>query len=112
MRAWMKRLTGKSQKPKQIHSVDAEQRLEERKKQLHEKALTADKAKLISDFADETLADAQDYVLKRLLECRSADELYKLQADYRAAVAFRQKIDFAIADGRDAMAKLERLEEM
>lgn len=82
---------------------------EERKRQLRQQALLGDKAKLISDFANDTLADAQDYVLKRLLD-KDVD-LWQLQADYRAAMAFWQKIENTIAIGRDAASKLKKMEE-
>lgn len=56
------------------------------------------------------LADAQDYVLKRLTECLDDKELYKLQADYRAAIAFYQKVSNTVAEGKNAEAKLKQLE--
>lgn len=66
---------------------------------------------MISEFADEVLADAQDYVLKRLTECTNDAELYKLQADYRAAVAFYQKVTNTVTEGKNAAARLQQMEE-
>lgn len=71
--------------------------------------MTAEQAKLIKDFADKTLIDAQDYILAKLLDSNA--DLIQLQADYRAAMAFWQKIENAIADGKDAMVKLKKMEE-
>lgn len=64
---------------------------------------------MISDFANDTLADAQDYVLQKLLD--KDIDLYQLQAEYRAALAFWQKVENTIAAGKDAASKLKRMEE-
>ena len=110
MERWKKRIR-RSSKQVKIRSLDYEQRKEERKHLLHQKAISGERAALISEFADEVLADAQDYVLKRLTECMDNKELYKLQADYRAAIAFYQKVTNTVTEGKNAAVRLKQMEE-
>ena len=38
-------------------------------------------------------------------------ELYKLQADYRAAIAFYQKVTNTVTEGKNASVRLKQMEE-
>lgn len=111
MERWTRRIKRRLPQLLRIRSTEPERRKEERRRNLQTQAQTGDKAAIISDFANDTLADAQDYVLEKLLKCNSNEDLYKLQADYRAAVAFWQKVKHAIDEGKEAQMKLKKMEE-
>ena len=86
-----------------------EQRLMERRAKLLEQAQTGQQAEAAIKFADEVLADAEDYALAQLAD-KTAD-LAAVRSDYIAALAFNQKIKAIAALGKDADRKLAKLKE-
>lgn len=83
---------------------------ESRNARLMERAKRGKDAEIIASFAIETLGDAQDYALSRLATA-TQEELIMVQADYKAAIAFYQKIQATIAIGIEASRKLNKKEE-
>lgn len=81
----------------------------ERRHKLTKKAERGKRAEYIIEFADETLADAEDWALARLRD--RTVELESVAAQYNAAVALWQKVNMAAAQGREANRKLEELKE-
>lgn len=78
--------------------------MQERKAKLTAQAQTGKEAEAAIKFADEVLADAEDYALAQLAD-KTAD-LLAVRSDYIAALAFNQKIKAIAAAGKEADRKL------
>lgn len=65
-------------------------------------------AEIILSFAERTFEDAENFVLARMLD-NNAD-LKQIQADYRAAYAFYQKVKNTVIEGRLAQKTLRGME--
>lgn len=77
-------------------------------KELRSKVIMRDKAVIIEQFADMVMADAENYALEMLLNPQA--DLSEVAANYRAALAFYQKIEQTIATGTMAERKLKEME--
>jgi len=71
-------------------------------------AETGKQAESILEFADKTFEDAENFVLAKMLD--PTTDLAQLQADYRAAYAFYQKVKNSVVEGRLALSKLREIE--
>lgn len=69
---------------------------------------TGKRAETILEFADKTFEDAENFVLAKMLD--TTIDLKQLQADYRAAYAFYQKVKNTVVEGRLAQKTLREME--
>lgn len=76
--------------------------------QLHKAIEIGSKAETILEFADKTFEDAENFVLAKMLD--QTTDLKQLQADYRAAYAFYQKVKNTVVEGRLAQKTLREME--
>ena len=60
-------------------------------------------------FADDVLADAEDYALAKLADADA--DLWALRSEYTAALAFNQKIKMLAAAGKEAERKLKQMKQ-
>lgn len=74
---------------------------------MQEQAQTGKQAEAAIKFADEVLADAEDYALAQLAD-KTAD-LIAVRSAYIAALAFNQKVKAIAAAGKEADRKLTEL---
>ena len=86
-----------------------EQRQAERRAKLLEQTERGRLAEAVIDFADEVLADAEDYALAKLADADA--DLWALRSEYTAALAFNQKIKMLAAAGKEAERKLKQMKQ-
>lgn len=86
-----------------------EQRQAERRTKLLEQVEQGRLAEAAIKFADDVLADAEDYALAKLANADT--DLLALRYEYTAALAFNQKIKMLVAAGKEAERKLQRMKQ-
>lgn len=85
------------------------ERTDQIKSDLQGQSLQGEKAKIILDYAEKVLFDAENYALNKL--CLSDTDVSNIRAEYRAAVAFYQKINDDVRKGLAATSKLRKMQE-
>lgn len=83
--------------------------VKEKEIKLQEIVISGEKAEMILDFAEKVLYDAENFALSKLSDNKS--DLTEVRADYRAALAFYQKINNEISKGKIAKANLDKIRE-
>lgn len=110
-RAWSRK--GKAlalrQEKNRIINLPRQDRLIEEKKKWNDEVKQGNKAKMLAEFVDSLLADAENLALARLADVNG--DLHMARADYRAALALYQKVQNVIYQGKVAEDKLKSFKE-
>lgn len=101
MKLFAKRLT---QTKESMRSVQDYRLSKERIAILSEIAADGARAESVLYFADEMLADVQDYVLEHVQKADINQQ--ELSCFYRAAIWYRDKVQQAVQDGQKSSARI------